>query len=172
MDFSFQPSDSTAMFSSPVKSPGKLQYAEKLFVHFGFLLVEAWCAYGVPFNCVASKRDRLAGDDAVPFLESVMADIRKCEQNPSLVGDVVPNSGVKGFPNCKQRILSSWPVNDMWCEFLKRMDIIDTTATNAAEQLPCFYKAMSWPTPKDGLQQAGFMACLQLWYYGMPVEKV
>jgi hypothetical protein len=83
-DFCTQPSDSGSMFASPGESPGKLQYAKKLFVHFGFLLVEAWCAFGIPFKCIASKHDRLVGDDAVPFLESVMSDLQKREQNPLL----------------------------------------------------------------------------------------
>jgi hypothetical protein len=97
---------------------------------------------------------------------------KSASRTPCLDGNVVPNSGVKGPPICRQRKLSSWPVNDMWCEFLNRMDIHDSTGMNAAEQLECFYTAMSWPTTKDGLQQAGFMACLQLWNYGMPVEKM
>jgi hypothetical protein len=175
MDFTTSSSqlfDSGSVTASPGKSPGKVQFTKKVFVHFGFLLVEAWCAFGIPFNCIADKRDQLAGDDAMPYLESVMADVRKREQNPKLVGDVAADSNVKGFPNCRQRVLTTWPKNDMWGEFLFKMSIRDAEAKNASEQLDCFYKAMMWPTPKGGQQQAGFMACLQLWYYGMPVDKV
>jgi hypothetical protein len=97
-----------------------------VFVHFGFLLVEAWCAFGISVLvekkkkkkqigdhacCKPDKRDKLAGDDAVPFLESVVADLHKRKQNSNLVGDVVTGSNVKGFPNFRQRVLTTWPVN-------------------------------------------------------------
>jgi hypothetical protein len=162
------------MFSSQTSrsgsqaSPSK-QYVKKLFVHFGFLVVEAWCAYGTQFSVVPTFRDRLAGDDSTAFLESILANERK--KNSALTGGVVAGSDVKGFPSCRDRDLQTWPVNSMWTEFLLEIAVDDIDATCAADQLTVFYRAMKW-SQGDVLQRAGFMACLQMWYFGMPVEQV
>jgi hypothetical protein len=138
-------------------------------VHFGMLLVEAWCAYGVAFDVITSMHADLTGSDSVAFLESLL-DAEK-SANQKLTGKLKEGYVVKGYPPAKQRVLSTWPVNSMWTEFLIDMGINDEGAECAADQLSVFVRAIEWVGCGDK-ELPGFMAMLQLWYYGMPVEKV
>jgi hypothetical protein len=133
------------------------------------LLVEAWCAYGVAFDVITSMHDDLTGSDSVAFLESLL-HVEK-STNQKLTANLKEGYVVKGHPPAKQRVLSTWPVNSMWTEFLIEMGINDESAECAADQLSIFVRAVGWVG--CGVKELpGFMAMLQLWYYGMPVEKV
>jgi hypothetical protein len=169
-NLSSQGSEGGSMNASPSKSPIKQMYAKKQFIHFGFLVVEAWCAYGMQFDCVSSMRDRAAGDESMTFLESIMA--RERLVNPALVGDIVPGSDVTGFPRCRQRVLTTWPVNSLWTECFIELGIDDSSASNASEQMAIFFSGMNWGNHDNSTHVGGFLACLQCWYYGMPVQKV
>jgi hypothetical protein len=144
------------------------QKAKTTHIHYAFLLVDAWCAYGVPFGCVQQLRGRLQGPGSSSFLDSVLAKQRESHQ--ALTGDVHDKVKVVMWPPAVARVLEKWPVNSLWSEFLIELCVDDGEARNAQDQLAAFTKYVKWPHGKDNLK--GFMACLQLWYYGMPVEKV
>jgi hypothetical protein len=101
------------------------------------------------------------------FLESVIQSLK--ETNPKLTGALKPGVEKSGFARMHQRDLTTWPVNSLWTEFLIDMGIDDSDATCAAEQVAAFLQAMRWAGAKD---EQGFWGCIQLWYFGMPVEKV
>jgi hypothetical protein len=103
------------------------------------------------------------------FLESVLYDLKK--SNPKLTGALKPGVEKGGFPRMHMRDLTTWPVNGLWREFMISMGISDEEATCAAEQVTLFVRGMGWvgTSYKD---EQGFWASLQLWYYGMPVDRV
>jgi hypothetical protein len=137
-------------------------------VHYAFLVVDAWCAYGVPLGAVQQLRDRLNGGGSTTFLDSVLAKQRQSQ--PELTGDVHPKVKVVVWPAAAARVLEKWPVNSLWSEFLIDLKVDDSEARNAQQQVDAFVRFLKWPQRQDLLK--GFMSCVQLWYYGMPVEKV
>lgn len=162
-----QPTERTLVMSSQTSS-GPSPRREKVdFPHYGFLLVDSWCAYGVPAECLVSMRDSLATDSG-PFLDSIK-DVEK-EQNPELTYEDSRKAGEKGFPRGGQRVLEKWPVNSLWSEFLVDMGIRDADAQTAKEQVEAFVAAKGWQG-QDSTMHA-FMCSLQLWYYGYPTDKV
>jgi hypothetical protein len=74
------------------------------------------------------------------------------------------------YPKPSQRVLRTWPLNCLWIEFFLALGVDDSEATCAEEQLFAFRKCMKWNESSQLL--AGFMAALQLWYFGVPVEQV
>jgi hypothetical protein len=141
------------------------------FTHYGFLTVEAWCAYGLPPSIVQANRPMLVGPGALPYLESVLAEERK--SNSKLTGATQlknASDSIVVYPKPSQRVLRTWPLNCLWIEFFIALDVDDSEATCAEEQLFAFRKSMKWNESAQLL--AGFMAALQLWYFGVPVEQV
>jgi hypothetical protein len=67
-------------------------------------------------------------------------------------------------------VLKTWPANSLWSEFLIAVDISDADCTSAAGQLDVFVEKLQWGKVESPLTY--FIACVQLWYYGLPKEKV
>lgn len=149
-------------------SPSRFEKTK--YVHYGFLTVEAWCAYGVPFHGITSLRGDLTGSESVMFLDSVRES--EMSSNGQLTGAIVEGEKFIGFPKCHQRQLSTWPVNSLWSECLMDLGIRDVDASNAAEQLSAFQRDMVGAWQGHTKPQKAFMAIVQLWYYHMPVDKV
>jgi hypothetical protein len=47
--------------ASPSKVSDTAAYTKEDFVHYGSLLVDSWCAYGVPFSCLFATSSNLRG---------------------------------------------------------------------------------------------------------------
>jgi hypothetical protein len=137
------------------------------FAHYGFLVVDAWCAYGVQFGNLSKCRTDLVADSG-PVLES----FKELEQvdSPHITFEETRKPGEKGFPKAGQRVLKTWPVNSLWSEFLIAVGISDADCTSAAGQLDVFVEKLQWGKVESPLTY--FIACVQLWYYGLPKEKV
>jgi hypothetical protein len=154
----------TLQSSQTSGSPYKKRAA---FSHYGFLLVDSWCAYGVHLAVLPSLRQSLVQDSGT-FIDSVI----EAEQssNAALTYDHKMKAGEKGFPRAGQRVLKTWPINSLWREFLFDLDIDDCDASNAEDQLNVFLSSKGWKGQESSL--VAFMSSLQLWYYGMPSDKV
>jgi hypothetical protein len=70
------------------------------FAHYGFLVVDAWCAYGVQFGNLSKCRTDLVADSG-PVLES----FKELEQvdSPQITFEETRKPGEKGFPKAGQR---------------------------------------------------------------------
>jgi hypothetical protein len=163
-------SDFTPVNLSQKSTASGSEMREKVqFTHYGFLAVEAWCAYGLPPSIVQANRPMLLG--ALPYLECVLAEERKT--SAKLTGATQLKNATDSivvYPKPSQRVLRTWPLNCLWIEFFLALDEDDSEATCAEEQLFAFRKSMKWNEAAQLL--AGFMAALQLWYFGVPVEQV
>jgi hypothetical protein len=159
--------NSQALMSSQTSASAQEFKPKAVFSHYGFLLVDSWCAYGVHVDVLPSLRDSLSRDGAI-FLDSIV----QTEQasNASLTYEKNMKPGEKGLPRAGQRVLKTWPVNSLWTEFLIDLEINDSDASNAEEQFNAFLSAKGWKGQEKSL--LGFMSCLQLWYYGMSKDKV
>jgi hypothetical protein len=137
------------------------------FAHYGFLVVDAWCAYGVHVDVLVKMRTRLVSDSG-PFLESIKEYNSKDKKH--LTYEDTMTASEKGFPRAGQRVLTTWPPNSLWTEFLLALGINDEGCTTAQEQVDCFVEKQGWKESDTALH--GFMSCVQLWYYDFPPEKV
>jgi hypothetical protein len=137
------------------------------FTHYGFLVVDAWCAYGVQLAILPTVRADLVNDSG-PVLES----FKELEQEgkPHITFADTRKAGEKGFPKAGQRVLNTWPLNPLWSEFLVALDISDADCTSAAGQVDVFVQKQKWGNVECPLP--AFICCVQLWYYGLPVDEV
>jgi hypothetical protein len=89
---------------------------------------------------------------------------------PHITFEDTRKPGDKGFPKVGRRVLKTWPVNSLWTEFLIAADISDAECTGAAGQVDDFVEKLQ--RGKIESPMTSFMACVQLWYYGLPKYKV
>jgi hypothetical protein len=154
--------------SQTSESPGKA-YKKAEHRHYGFLPVEAWCAYGVPFTLLETFRDNLQ-DDGTAFLDSIV--VQEQSTNAKLTYESTRKKGERGYPKASERILRTWPLNSLWSGLLLALDIDESTALTAQDQLNAFVSAKGWGEEESISSLTAFMGSLQMWYYGMPAAKV
>jgi hypothetical protein len=155
------------LVSSQTSSGPSPSKARAEFTHYGFLVVDAWCAYGVHLDVLVKMRSKLVADSG-PFLDS----IKEAEQasNSCITYQDTRKLGETGFPRAGQRVLNTWPVNSFWSEFMIDLHISDAECSTAQDQVDLFVLQQGWGRVESPMP--AFMSCLQLWYYGYPVEKV
>jgi hypothetical protein len=67
-------------------------------------------------------------------------------------------------------VLQTWPANSLWTSFLVALDISDAECTSAAGHVEVFGEKLQWGKVESPMP--AFIACVKLWYYGLPIEKV
>lgn len=137
------------------------------FTHYGFLVVDSWCAYGVHIDVLTSMRASLSVD-AGPFIDSIVQSEQA--ENVALTYEHTKKAGETGFPRAGQRVLKTWPVNSLWSECLLDLGLNDSAAVTAEDQVHVLLDAKGWRGQDSCLP--AFMSIVQLWYYGMLTEKV
>jgi hypothetical protein len=137
-----QPSSSGHLLQSSQTSasPGKA-YQKAEHRHYGFLPVEAWCAYGVPFTLLETFRDNLQ-DDGAAFLDSIVVQEQATIAN--LTNETTRKKGEKGYPRASERILRTWPLYSLWSGLLLALDIDESTAVTAQDQVNAFVSSKGW----------------------------
>jgi hypothetical protein len=136
------------------------------FTHYGFLLVEFWCAYGITFRFMQNYRESLFGPDSKAFLVSCLPE----RKDGSKWTTAVKEEHNGGNPKPRERRLSTWPCNTMWRMLLKAIDLDDSSCESAQQQFDVFTAAKKWESTESNL--VSFMCLVQLWYYGVPPETV
>lgn len=99
------------------QSPQKRSKAEH--AHYGFMVVEWWCASGLPYGAVVKMRPQLAGDGGAILLEDLLK--RKQTENPEKLKCLHAGKGER--PRMSERDLSTFPENSLVTEFAIELEV-------------------------------------------------
>jgi hypothetical protein len=108
------------LVSSQTSSGPSPSRAKSDFAHYGFLVVDAWCAYGVHLDVLVQMRSDLVSDTG-PFLDSVKEAERA--NNDEMMFMDTRKAGEKGIPRAGERVLNTWSMNSLWSECMIDMAI-------------------------------------------------